>query len=99
MFGDGLCEFDAVVLVDQPGLHASDLRSLSPESFAAARLQDSPSSSQLPYVCFPHQGNSLQDLAASTFLQHKPPLITYLGTRTLLSLVPARLAASLSASS
>ncbi|KAH9172145.1 hypothetical protein EDB89DRAFT_999269 [Lactarius sanguifluus] len=63
MFGDGLCEFDAVVLVDQPGLHASDLRSLSPESFVATRLQDSPSSSQLPYVRFPHQGNSLQDLA------------------------------------
>ncbi|KAH9052573.1 hypothetical protein EDB87DRAFT_1657790 [Lactarius vividus] len=51
MFGDGLCEFDAVVLVDQPGLHASDLRSLSPESFVATRLQDSPSSSQLPYRC------------------------------------------------
>ncbi|KAH9037644.1 hypothetical protein EDB85DRAFT_590681 [Lactarius pseudohatsudake] len=63
MFGDGLCEFDAVVLVDQPGLHASDLRFLSPESFVATRLQDSPSSSQLPYVRFPHQGNSLQDLA------------------------------------
>ncbi|KAI9466595.1 hypothetical protein BJY52DRAFT_2353 [Lactarius psammicola] len=61
--GDGLCEFDAVVLVDQPGLHASDLRSLSPASFVATRLQDSPSTAQLPYVRFPPQGNTLQDLA------------------------------------
>jgi hypothetical protein len=60
---DGLCEFDAVVLVDQPGLHASDLRSLSPASFVAMHLQDSPSTAQLPYVRFPPQGNSLQDLA------------------------------------
>jgi hypothetical protein len=71
--GDDLCEFDAVVLVDQPGvrvyhsstlqlpfwlthlpisLHASDLRSLSPASFLATRLQDSPSTAQLPYVRF-----------------------------------------------
>ncbi|KAH9007261.1 hypothetical protein EDB86DRAFT_2782648, partial [Lactarius hatsudake] len=71
--GDSLYEFDAVVLVDRGALrrstayrtqlHAYDLRSLSPESFVATRLQDSPSPSQLPYVCFPHQGNSLQDLA------------------------------------
>jgi hypothetical protein len=79
--GDDLCEFDAVVLVDQPGvrvhhnstlhwptyppiqLHASDLRSLSPASFLATRLQDSPSTAQLPYVRFAPQGNALHDLA------------------------------------
>jgi hypothetical protein len=34
-------------------LHASDLRALSPSSSLATRLQDSPSSMQLPYVRFP----------------------------------------------
>ncbi|KAI0302961.1 hypothetical protein BC826DRAFT_1089447 [Russula brevipes] len=62
-----ICEFDAVIVVDQPGLHASDLRSLSPSSSLAARLQDAPSSLQLPYVRFPapHQAPAapLQDLA------------------------------------
>ncbi|KAN0140137.1 hypothetical protein V8E53_002033 [Lactarius tabidus] len=61
--GDDLCDFDAVVLVDQPGLHASDLRSLSPASFVATRLQDSPSAVQLPYVRFSPHGNAIQDLA------------------------------------
>ncbi|KAH9065088.1 hypothetical protein EDB83DRAFT_2381831, partial [Lactarius deliciosus] len=64
---DGLYEFDAVVLVDR--LHASGLRSLSPESFVATRLKDSPSPSQLPYVRFPHQGNSLQDLTSRVMQQ------------------------------
>jgi hypothetical protein len=49
-------------------LHASDLRSLSPSSSLATRLQDSPSSIQLPYVRFPPSGtlanySPLQDLA------------------------------------
>jgi len=48
-----VCEFDAVIVVDHPGLHASDLRSLSPSSSLAMRLQDSPSAAQLPYVRLP----------------------------------------------
>jgi hypothetical protein len=49
-------------------LHASDLRSLSPSSSLATRLQDSPSSIQLPYVRFPPSSSlanysPLQDLA------------------------------------
>ncbi|KAF8489372.1 hypothetical protein F5888DRAFT_1201376 [Russula emetica] len=63
-----VCEFDAVIIVDHPGLHASDLRSLSPSSSLATRLQDSPSSIQLPYVRFPPSSSlanysPLQDLA------------------------------------
>ncbi|KAI9507201.1 hypothetical protein F5148DRAFT_147344 [Russula earlei] len=49
----GVCEFDAVIIVNQPRLHASDLRSLPPSSSLATRLQDSPSSIQFPYVRFP----------------------------------------------
>ena len=49
-------------------LHASDLRSLSPSSSLATRLQDSPSSIQLPYVRLPPSSSlanysPLQDLA------------------------------------
>ncbi|KAH9963334.1 hypothetical protein BC827DRAFT_1194963 [Russula dissimulans] len=66
LFSD-VCEFDAIIMVDQPGLHASDLRSLSPSSFLATRLQDSPSSIQLPYVRLPlpHEADPspLQELA------------------------------------
>ncbi|KAI0276918.1 hypothetical protein BGY98DRAFT_1097829 [Russula aff. rugulosa BPL654] len=63
-----VCEFDAVIIVDHPGLHASDLRSLSPSSSLTTRLQDSPSSIQLPYVRFPPSSSlanysPLQDLA------------------------------------
>ncbi|KAA1465921.1 hypothetical protein DENSPDRAFT_862139 [Dentipellis sp. KUC8613] len=45
-----ICEHDAIVLIDQPGLHASDLRTLSPSSPLVNILQTSPSSIQLPYV-------------------------------------------------
>jgi hypothetical protein len=68
-------------------LHASDLRALSPSSSLAIRLQDSPSSLQLPYVRFPtpHRTNPnsspLQELAdklaalcdAQRFLSPFPP--------------------------
>ncbi|KAI0301936.1 hypothetical protein B0F90DRAFT_1810010 [Multifurca ochricompacta] len=60
-----LCEYDAVIVVDQPGLHASDLRTLSPSSYIAMRLHDSPSSLQLPYVrSTPDATNPIQDLAS-----------------------------------
>ncbi|THH18288.1 hypothetical protein EW146_g2661 [Bondarzewia mesenterica] len=45
-----ICDNDAIVLVDQPGLHASDLRALSPSSPLTTLISRSPSSIQLPYV-------------------------------------------------
>ncbi|KAJ7188977.1 vacuolar ATP synthase subunit S1-domain-containing protein [Mycena filopes] len=45
-----LCGHDAVVLVDQPELHASDLRSLPSNTHLARSLSSSPSSRQFPYV-------------------------------------------------
>ncbi|KAF7433602.1 hypothetical protein PC9H_005563 [Pleurotus ostreatus] len=47
---NGACESDAIVVVEHPGLHASDLRNLSPSSPLSLVLRDSPSSRQYPYV-------------------------------------------------
>ncbi|KAI5119635.1 hypothetical protein M0805_007898 [Coniferiporia weirii] len=48
--GDQLCSFNIVVLIDQPGLHAQDLRTLSPSSAIPLRLKTAQKSLQLPYV-------------------------------------------------
>ncbi|KAG9038562.1 hypothetical protein FRB95_000783 [Tulasnella sp. JGI-2019a] len=48
-YGD-LCAHDAVIVVEQPGLHASDLRTLSPNSYVAQQLHSAPSSQHVPYV-------------------------------------------------
>ncbi|KAG6813177.1 hypothetical protein H0H92_013297 [Tricholoma furcatifolium] len=45
-----LCSLDAVILVGQEGLHASDLRTLSPTSKFAQILSQSTSSRQLQYA-------------------------------------------------
>ncbi|KAJ6534041.1 hypothetical protein DFH09DRAFT_1043652 [Mycena vulgaris] len=45
-----ICGHDAVVLIDQPNLHASDLRSLPSDTHIARSLAASPSSRQFPYV-------------------------------------------------
>jgi len=47
---DEICEYDAVIVVEQPGLHASDLRSLSPKSGLFKRVNSAPSARQYPYV-------------------------------------------------
>ncbi|ETW84406.1 hypothetical protein HETIRDRAFT_313450 [Heterobasidion irregulare TC 32-1] len=62
LLNDDVCEYDAVVLVDQPGLHASDLRALSPSSPLTTLLSRSPSSVQLPYISRT-AGSSVHDLA------------------------------------
>ncbi|TFY73830.1 hypothetical protein EWM64_g10182 [Hericium alpestre] len=63
LFDDDACSNDAVVLVDQPGLHASDLRTLSPTSPLTTLLHNSPSSVQLPYVKRAEGAPSIQDIA------------------------------------
>jgi len=45
-----ICGHDAIVFVDQPELHASDLRSLPSDTHIARSLSSSPSSRQFPYV-------------------------------------------------
>ncbi|KAH6915442.1 hypothetical protein BKA70DRAFT_1258952 [Coprinopsis sp. MPI-PUGE-AT-0042] len=47
---NSLCTFDAVIFVQHPGLHASDLRTISPKSEIAAALKESPSARSYPYV-------------------------------------------------
>ncbi|KDQ65113.1 hypothetical protein JAAARDRAFT_28774 [Jaapia argillacea MUCL 33604] len=48
--GNDICDNDLVVVVTQPGLHASDLRGLPSSSHTRRRLADAPSSIELPYV-------------------------------------------------
>ncbi|KAF5372008.1 hypothetical protein D9615_008051 [Tricholomella constricta] len=47
---DDLCEHDAVILIEQEGLHATDLRTLSPSSKLVQILSDSPSQRQFQYL-------------------------------------------------
>ncbi|KAF8590278.1 hypothetical protein K439DRAFT_1627961 [Ramaria rubella] len=53
-----LCQYQAVVIAEQPGLHASDLRTLS-KSYLSARLNSAASSLQIPYL--PHTDNHAFD--------------------------------------
>ncbi|KJA21671.1 hypothetical protein HYPSUDRAFT_140237 [Hypholoma sublateritium FD-334 SS-4] len=48
--GEDVCGHDAVILVAQPGLHSSDLRTLPPHSRLARSLASTPSARQFPYV-------------------------------------------------
>ncbi|KAG5639330.1 hypothetical protein H0H81_004051 [Sphagnurus paluster] len=48
--GQDICDLDAVILIEQEGLHASDLRTLSPSSKFAQVLEASPSQRQFQYM-------------------------------------------------
>ncbi|KAK0231335.1 hypothetical protein IW262DRAFT_1262005 [Armillaria fumosa] len=50
LLDEEICVHDAVIVVDQPGLHASDLRSLPSNSHIARSLNASTLSRQYPYV-------------------------------------------------
>ncbi|KAK0467789.1 uncharacterized protein EV420DRAFT_1259676 [Desarmillaria tabescens] len=50
LLNDEICVHEAVIVVDQPGLHASDLRNLPSNSHIARSLNSSTSSRQYPYV-------------------------------------------------
>ncbi|KIM45761.1 hypothetical protein M413DRAFT_440799 [Hebeloma cylindrosporum] len=47
---EDICNHDAVVIIAQPGLHASDLRTLSPTARISRSLSSSPSARQYPYL-------------------------------------------------
>ncbi|KAF9020232.1 hypothetical protein BDZ89DRAFT_1203997 [Hymenopellis radicata] len=57
LLSDDICSHEAVVIVDQPGLHASDLRSLPPTSHISRSLTSSASSHQRPYVPVQQSGD------------------------------------------
>ncbi|KDN34554.1 hypothetical protein RSAG8_12357, partial [Rhizoctonia solani AG-8 WAC10335] len=50
MSTDGLCSFDSVVVVGQPGLHANKLASLSGKSYLKTRLHEASSKFYFPYL-------------------------------------------------
>ncbi|KAI6046532.1 hypothetical protein EDC04DRAFT_1480000 [Pisolithus marmoratus] len=47
---ESICSFDAIFVIDHPGLHNSDLRGLHPSCGVATAIQSAPSSRQLPRV-------------------------------------------------
>ncbi|KAI0643613.1 hypothetical protein C8Q79DRAFT_1002246 [Trametes meyenii] len=81
---EDICEHDAVVVIDHAGLHASDLRSLSPSCHVAKSLSTAPSSLQLAYVeAGDHHANPFHTLAeglttrcGSRAVSHSPDLGT-----------------------
>ncbi|KAG8893600.1 hypothetical protein FRC00_010297 [Tulasnella sp. 408] len=44
------CGYDAVIVIEQPGLHNSDLKNLPKTSFLAEKLRSAPSSVHIPYI-------------------------------------------------
>ncbi|KAI6168906.1 hypothetical protein EDD17DRAFT_450712 [Pisolithus thermaeus] len=47
---ESICSFDAIFVIDHPGLHNSDLRVLHPSCGVSTAIQNAPSSRQLPHV-------------------------------------------------
>ncbi|KAL1712246.1 BIG/ATPase V1 complex, subunit S1 [Schizophyllum commune] len=62
------CEHDAILLVDQPGVHASDFRTMARDSTVARHVANSRSSSQYPYVAA-HGAFDLHSLAEAVSSQ------------------------------
>jgi len=50
LLSDDACKHDAIVIIEQPGLHASDLRNLSPNTHISRSLSSAVSARQYPYV-------------------------------------------------
>ncbi|TFK43127.1 BIG/ATPase V1 complex, subunit S1 [Crucibulum laeve] len=72
---EDVCNHDAIVLVQQPGLHASDLRTLSPNTHIARSLYSSPSARQFPYV--PHGQWDISSLAEDVSSRCKSRMLKY----------------------
>ncbi|KAJ7672101.1 hypothetical protein B0H17DRAFT_1084466 [Mycena rosella] len=70
-----LCGHDAVVFVDQPELHASDLRSLPADTHIARALSASPSARQFPYV--PTDSRDLSALLESAAARCDSRLVSF----------------------
>jgi len=73
-----VCDNDAVVIIDQPGLHASDLRTLPSSSNLARILASASSSHQFPYMrSFPAPA-SLSSIAESISAQCSSRLVSFI---------------------
>jgi hypothetical protein len=69
---EDICKYDAVIVVEQPGLHASDLRTLPSDSYLARQLRSAPSSLDVPHLKPASPvglGRSLAELCRSQILE------------------------------
>ncbi|KAF8966397.1 hypothetical protein BDZ97DRAFT_1807682 [Flammula alnicola] len=73
---DEVCNHDAVIIIEQPGLHASDLRTLSPNTHIARSLTSSPSARQYPYLPI-HQELDITWLAEGVASKCRSRLLQY----------------------
>ncbi|KAL0949106.1 hypothetical protein HGRIS_009195 [Hohenbuehelia grisea] len=73
-----ICEHDAILLVEQPGLRASDLRNLPAASQFVSQLSSSPSSKQYPYVRHHGALSSLKETAQTLSTRCRSRLVTTL---------------------
>ncbi|KAJ7133706.1 hypothetical protein C8R43DRAFT_1022812 [Mycena crocata] len=64
---DDICTHDAVVFVDQPDLHAADLRTLPPTAHIARALSSAPSARQFPYL--PTRAAAAEEADVAALLQ------------------------------
>ncbi|KAJ7198472.1 hypothetical protein GGX14DRAFT_665629 [Mycena pura] len=71
-----ICGHDAIVFVDQPDLHASDLRILPSNTHIARSLASAPSSKQFPYVPS-HAAADLSALLESAAARCQARLVSY----------------------
>ncbi|CCM01029.1 uncharacterized protein FIBRA_03077 [Fibroporia radiculosa] len=81
LWNDNVCEHDAIVLVNQRGLHASDLRTLAPSGGLAQSLNAAASTLELPYV--PHiSSNPFSNLASTIAERCGARVISYVPGQT-----------------
>ncbi|TFK56294.1 hypothetical protein OE88DRAFT_1641961 [Heliocybe sulcata] len=76
---ENICENDAIVVVEQPGLHASDLRTLSSSSPLSLFLSSAASTLQLPYLRYSptsSESTPLEDLVSILARRCALPVIT-----------------------
>ncbi|KAJ3973038.1 BIG/ATPase V1 complex, subunit S1 [Lentinula raphanica] len=69
LLNDDVCDHEAVVLIHQPGLHASDLRQLPKTSHIARSISSAPSSRQYAYVPASSSSASSEEERVSSFAQ------------------------------
>jgi len=63
LMGEDICGYDAVVVVEQPGLHASDFKTLPKTSYLLKKLKSAPSHYHLPYVQPANPSGLARDIA------------------------------------
>lgn len=78
LLNGAVCQHDAIILVDQKGLHASDLRNLPSSSSLAQTLNSAVSTLELPYVArsvsnpFSSLAGTVADRCGARVVSHAP---------------------------